>query len=366
MNILLIGEADTIWVKSVIEKTHLPFGDNVSILTGKNTIFKDYYENNHIRILRLKKIRSPFGFFNLCHNLKIVFQHYDLVIIHFIGGHRVLLARIARFFSDKLILVFWGSDLLRKKKNWIVNAALKASSSVLIGTQPMNDVFVRYYGHQYDNKIRKINFGSRGMDSLKKIENNQSGLRAKYNIDESKIVISIGYNKMMAQQHLKVLDMINALSDEQRSKIHLLFRLTYGDGDAEYINKIRRLVAKSGCSNSFFESYLSDDEVAELTLLTDIFIHAQITDAKSASMCEHLYAGALVINPDWIKYPDLENRVFYLTFNEFDELRRLIGENLVKKDSSRYCQKLVSNRQIIYDICSWDAHVKKWRDMYLN
>ena len=51
---------------------------------------------------------------------------------------------------------------------------------------------------------------------------------------------------------------------------------------------------------SILEDYLTPDQMAELFVKSDCMIHAQITDALSASVQEILYAGKLVFNPEWL------------------------------------------------------------------
>lgn len=367
MNVLIIGNADSIFVKTLIEKTHLPFDDKVSVLTGQNSIYKAFYRKNQVSVFCLKNTRTLFGIINFLNSIRVAIHQYDLIIVHYLTARRVLPARIGSIFSKKLLLVCWGSDILRQQnKNRIIENAIRASAAILISTQEIKEKFRVLYGTEYDYKIKRIYFGSNGIDNLKRNNYDQHSLSIKYGINEQKIVISIGYNKSVAQQHLKVLQIIGSLLPEERKKIHILLRLTYGDGDNEYINQIKKCVKQTGCTSSFFESYLTDEEVAELTFLTDVFIHAQITDSRSASMCEHLYSGSLVINPSWIKYSDLENKVFYLKFNSFSDLKKIVKDNLVKKENSQYRKLLYDNKETIYEICSWEFAIKLWRDIYLD
>lgn len=367
MNVLIIGDADSIWVKTIIEKTHLPFGDKISILTIRNKLFKDFYSKNQIKIFYQKRMKTLFGGINFLYNVRAVIPQYDIIIVHYLTPNRAFLARIGSIFTKKLLLVCWGSDILRQKnKNRIIESAIRVSSAILISTEEIKEKFQSLYGTKYDYKIKRAYFGSNGIETLRLNNCDQHSLGIKYGIDEQKIVISIGYNKAVAQQHLKVLQIINSLLPEEREKIHILLRLTYGDGDGEYLNKIKKSVEQTECTSSIFESYLTDEEIAELTFLTDIFIHAQITDAQSASMCEHIYSGALVINPSWIKYTELEKRVFYLTYSTFTDLKGIIQANLVKKDKSQYCKLLCNNKKKIYEICSWDFKIKDWRSIYLE
>lgn len=361
--VLIIGDADSIWVKTIIERTHIPFGDQVSVLSFKNSSFTDYYKLNNIKVFTLKSIKSFAGPFNLMHNIGVVMKPYDLIVIHFVQPHRALLANIGRFFSKKLVLVFWGSDILRLSKNKIVEKAIKNSDDMVIGTREMEDRFHEWYGDKYDDKIKRINFGANGIDTLNEKHYDLTALCEQYGIDQNKVVLSIGYSNSFSQQHLKILEAVGTLSKELRDKIHIMLRLSYGDGSAEYINSIKKKVVETGCSSTVFETYLSKEEIAETTSLADIFVHALITDARSASMCEHMFAGSLVMIPSWIKY-DIFSSAFVLKYDDFEELGSLLAENIVKKHNSKFREQLDLNRQRIYEICSWDVHVRNWRDLY--
>lgn len=361
--VLIIGDANSIWVKTIIERTHLPFGDQVSVLSFNNNSFTDFYRDNNINIYNLKSIKTIAGPINLFHNLYYVLKHYDLIVVHFVQPHRALLAIIGRMFSKKLLLVFWGSDILRANKNILVQKAIRKSSAMVIGAKEMENRFHDLYGYEYDNKIFRVNFGSDGVDVLNTKVFDQELLCKKYGIDDKKVILSIGYNNSPGQQHLKILEAVGSLSKEQLNNIHILLRLSYGNGDADYINSIKKKVDEIGCSSTFFESLLSKEEIAETTSLADVFVHALITDARSASMCEHLFAGALVIIPNWINY-DIGDKFFALKYDNFEQLKIILSDNIIKKRDSKYKNQIESNRRSIYDICSWEVHAKKWRNLY--
>ena len=364
MRVLIIGNADSIWIKSLVEKTHLAYGDEVFVLSPKNAVYSDYYSANHVNVYIIKKIKSPLFLINFIKNMSFLCKGYDMVAVQYTEKWNAFWGRMASCFNKKLIISFWGSDLLRLNnpdKNTF--SAIKRSSAVTLTTDDMVKKFTELCGEQYSNKIRMTKFGSNGIDFLNN-HIDQNEVAEKFGIDTSKVVISIGYNKMKEQQHLAVLNVINSLPESLRSNIHLILRLTYGSGDSSYVRQIKDLVESSKCSNTIFEEYLSDIDVAGITQLTDVFIHAQTTDARSASMSEHLYSKCLVINPSWINYPDFEGKVFYLTFKDFDDLKAVLLDNLCKKEQSRYIDKLYENTKTVSDLCSWDSLAPLWRKIY--
>ena len=54
------------------------------------------------------------------------------------------------------------------------------------------------------------------------------------------------------------------------------------------------------------DKYLSDSQMACLHLITDLFIHLQVTDLANSYIMEAVYAGTKIINGSWLHYPILE------------------------------------------------------------
>ncbi len=367
MKYLVVGNADSIYIKSLIEKTMLTYDEKVSVLSRENKLYSDYYAKKGIKVIREKYSDGKIGTL-LCgiKNLKAFKGKYDIISFHFITNRSLLMIPIAKLFGKKVFVSYWGSDILREKKGSILaKAVLKLADGITVINSEMIKKFHLLYGRRFDKKIHMIDFGSDTIDYMKNMTVSDEELRAKYNIENDKVIISVGYNSSEEQQHLKVLDKIMLLPEEQKKHIHLLLRITYGSGSEEYKNKIKELSKKTGCTYSFFESYLSDEEISEITKITDIFIHAQTTDAQSATMCEHLYCKCLVLNPKWIRYKELENKVFYLSFKDFDEMLEILKDNMSKKKSSGLYDRMNSNSDVIFKICSWESYIPKWRKLYL-
>lgn len=369
MKILVVGTADS-WIKPVIDKTMIAFGDEVTVLSLHEAVkFKDFYEKNHIKVIlltfpRIKYIRTLFsGIFNIRK-----FIGYDMICFHYVSNLALCMMPFAKIVCKKVTASFWGSDIFRRKKRFthIIYVLLKFADVITLSTPDMADRFHLFFGNGLDAKIRRTHYGLSTLELLKN-PINTNALYMKYRIPIDKVVVAIGYNKIKEQQHLKVLKVINSLPVTIRNRIHLIFRLTYGvNPDTEYVCSIKNMAAKSGCSSSFFETFMTEEEIAEVTRITDIFIHAQTTDARSGSMCEHMYAGCLVLNPSWLQYTELKNHVFYLTYNTFDELGTVLFDCLSKKEESKYRDKLIANKNAVYELTSWEACINEWRDVYIR
>ncbi len=367
MKCLVVGNADSIYIKSLIEKTMLAYNDKVSVLSKDNKIYSDYYAQKGVKVIKEKYSERKMGTL-LCgiNNLKAFKGKYDTISFHFITNRSLIMIPIAKMFGKRVFISYWGSDILREKKgSFLAKAVLKLVDGITVINSEMLKKFHLLYGRKYDKKIHMIDFGSDNIDYMSQTSSAEEQIRNKYNIENDKVIISVGYNSSEEQQHLKVLEKIVLLPEEQKKKIHLILRITYGSGSEEYKNKIKELTKNSGCTYSFFESYLSDEEVSEITKMTDIFIHAQTTDAQSATMCEHLYCKCLVLNPQWIRYKELEKKVFYLSFKDYDDMFEILKDNISQKEMSSYYDKMNSNSDVIFKICSWETYIPKWRKLYL-
>jgi len=366
MRILVIGYADSIYIKSFIDNTIIAYGDEASILSPVNRIYAKYYDENGIKVYKEKisKGRVAAVFSGLL-NRKAFIEKYDVICFHFITVQSLMMVPVARRYGKKVIFTYWGSDLFRDPvRKSLVRMLLKPVNRIVVTSQNLKDEFQRLYGDYYDRRIRVIDFGSNIIHTISQMSGKEKLVREKYGIQKDTVVVSVGYNANPAQKHDEVLKRIKMLSDYLRKRIHLILRITYGESEEGYIDSIKKLLEDTECQYTVFDSYLSDEEIAEITMMTDIFIHAQISDAQSASVCEHLYAGCLVLNPSWLRYSRLENRAFYISYDNYDEMAELLSENIETKRNSKYGKELRNNEKIIYKICSWDTYVPKWRKIF--
>jgi hypothetical protein len=367
MKILIIGDANSIWIRQLIERTILKYGDDVSIVTFSNLKNSEYYKEHNVTVHTLDKNPTFFNrMYFILHNIVLVNKHFDVISVQCARRDFVLLLTLALFSKSRKTISFWGSDILRqKKKSLILGIGLTCADVITFSTQAMIDYFHHLYGYRYDNKIQKTQFGSCVIDKDVITSKHREAIVAQqYKLNTEKTIVSIGYNNSKAQQHIKALDSICNLPVEKRQNIHILLRLTYGGAETDYLKQIEEATIRTGCTYSMITDYVDNETVIELTRLTDVFINAQITDAASASVQEHIYFGALVMNPMWIDYGNLLDGIFYLPYADFDELTEALSNNTIKKNKSPYSAELYANSEVIYDRLSWDNKIEGWRRVF--
>lgn len=290
-------------------------------------------------------------------------QRFDIVHVHGMQDFAIFIARHLTTNTSQLICTYWGSDLHRHPiKSKAAEWCLRKAKYIVLSTLPMRDRFFEIFGQQYCEKMRIIKFGVTGFIHIDTLSQHSTPEECKLRlgIPTDKIAIAVGYNTYPAQQHLKALEAIARLPDHLRKKLFLVFQMTYGDKDPSYSRLIRQAAEQMDCAYRMFETYMGDEETACLRLAVDIFVHAQLTDAFCATIQEYLYAGATLINPAWIHYPDLhEHAIPYLEYATFDELTQVLEKLLtegVRRDA-RHRTKLAT-------MSSWPSVAKTWAKLY--
>ena len=103
------------------------------------------------------------------------------------------------------------------------------------------------------------------------------------------------------------------------------------------------------------------EDVAKLRSATDIMIHGQTTDALSGSIREAVFAGAVLINPEWIKYREFERLgIEYIEYSSFDELSDVL-EKIINKEIVINTEK---NAELMFSEYSRDSVYEDWMRIF--
>ena len=291
-------------------------------------------------------------------------SHYDIVDFHFLSAQQYPLIKLARRRNVGIKINFWGSDLFRVNPESIKQHAvhLKYASQVQLSTNQMYEHFASIFP-QFVNKVNVCMFGNYVLFENRKYLKQPLDLAflKEYHSSQHKIVVTCGYNGSKGQQHLKILQHLTHLPQDYKSRIHLIFPMTYG-ADSIYISSVRHCCAEVGCSFDIVDNHLTSKELCDLRRITDITVNIQITDALSGSLQEHLQCGNLLIVGDWLPYRILKDKgIFFLTTSVDD-----LGDNLINAINNLpyYKCKCNNNSELIYNLTSWETLAPKWRDIY--
>lgn len=90
-----------------------------------------------------------------------------------------------------------------------------------------------------------------------------------------------------------------------------------------------------------------------------MFIHAQKTDANSASIAEYMICGTTIVNAAWLNYSNREiyGKPYY-EFSDFRELPEVILN--AYNNGSLVSEELVSDMKKL----GWKYWASKWIDLY--
>ena len=370
--VAIVANADSFWTQRFIENVSLELAQKIVLISASNKNYKEYYNNAGIKVITTKtnghhpafhKLEAIITSINTLRAIKK--ENPDIVHVHYAYPY---ILKILPYLSNdiKTIITYWGSDLLRvddKKLMSFKKAVMKADKLVTM-TSDLKTELIRIYGDSVSKKISVIDMGISAFDSIDEKREDIPGAKKRFVGEDNckKSVVTIGYNAGKGQQHLKVLSALSKMPQPQKDNLILLLPLTYQREDTDYLDEIMKSVASTQIDAICLANFMDNEQIADLCLCTDIFINAQITDALSSSMLEHIYANSIVINGDWLKYGFLnEMGIDCLTFSRFsdlpDLLRRIIEHELVLKDSRDNAAKLKQH-------CSWDASRDKWNMLY--
>lgn len=289
-------------------------------------------------------------------------SHWDIINIQYVDPHLlrafVLFPRITR----KLVLSYWGSDLMREDASVLRNVTRVVNNSC--GSTFDNGDLEKIHAKLYPAYNRR-SIIMLPLPILDDIDRNIDLKWCEYiqvdgqRIDRSKITVCIGYNGRRQQQHDKVLEQLATLDNSVKRKVLLIFPFTYSvDKDDTYIDDLKVQIRESGFESCIFESLLSNEDLARLRIATDIFINAQTTDAFSGSICEVLYAGGKLINPRWLHYSELDKYdLEYAEYSEFEDIPTLIWKTIDEYDRTNIAEH---NRASIKELRSVERCRLNW------
>ena len=196
-------------------------------------------------------------------------------------------------------ITIWGSDFYRAYEKDLQKKRVYLNKAKVIHVETeifKNNILKRF--PELDKRIVVCNYG---IDLLEVIDSKRND---KDLVQEARgrIVITCGYNATKGQQHDLIISSIQKLPKATKDKLFLFFPMSYGAPDNNYINYVEEELTESGIPFRIFKDRLSENELAQLRLQTDIVVNIQITDALASSLIEHIYAGSLLIVGEWLPY----------------------------------------------------------------
>jgi glycosyltransferase involved in cell wall biosynthesis len=315
-------------------------------------------------LIRIPKIR---GILLLLFQRKIIIaiaKNYQVIDIHFFSAsYDKIIPRLSDQ-NKKIKITLWGSDFYGAEKERIEKqrTLFGLVGCIQVATPQMCiDLLDKF--PEYNSKIKFAHFGIQQFEYINKfsVPEELHKYRYDFRIPEKKVTIACGYNGSWSQQHSSIIDSISGLLPEFKESVFLILHMSYGS-TLKYRNEIADLLEKTGVSYKLIDKSLTEEEVAKLRLITDIAINISISDAYSASIQEHIFAGSIVIAGNWLPYNFMKDEGIYFIETDLNDLTEEISD-CIKNLENHKC-RTVGNNEKIYNLSSWDKSIKAWCEIF--
>lgn len=330
-----------------------------------NTIFRKNDRNLIYQIIsKIKGVRRYYRFF-LYNKIIKTLPLYDVVHFHFISiDSYFIIEQFKKNTTSKIILSIWGSDMYRvnsTSEKGFIEACQKADALTFTNQKSIDYFKMKYNWNK--NNLKLCRFGLTPLENLKRLATTREECKKQLNWNLQKMAVTIGYNLHTAQQHLEILTQFdNEKVKKLKDKIQLILPITYG-GTPKYKNQLLEKLKQLPFESITYDTFLTDEKVAQIRKASDIMIQLQLTDQFSGSMQEHLYSRNVVITGSWLPYETMkENGAWFIEIDKLEELAKVIP--VIIKDFEKYELKTKNNPQVISELSSWDKNIYSWIDLY--
>ncbi|HVW83833.1 MAG TPA: hypothetical protein VHB50_04105 [Bryobacteraceae bacterium] len=225
----------------------------------------------------------------------------------------------------------------------------------------MRETFLAKFGWEWESKIRIVNYGSE-LATVSSARPLKDRFRLEHNIPAERICVCVGNSASVGNQHLRVLAALARMSPEKLARLVVVVPMTYGATPA-YLEQVRRAAQAHPATVVLLERFLTDAESAALRWSTDVLVHVPVSDQFSASMCESIYAGSVLITGAWLPYSRL--RLAGIPYHELEDIACLperLDEILDNIESER--QKAIAAAPKMWDLMAWESVIPRWIRLY--
>lgn len=283
-------------------------------------------------------------------------QNINFIHVQFVEKIDLLKVHFSKFRDTKCYASFWGSDLLRMSKKYLKQEEKYLRNYNLISADgyTLQNAYNKIFP-KLNVRFEMVPYGVSLFPFIDKYIDDVNACKSFFCFPLNKKIIAIGYNAIKQQQHDKVLAELDKI--ENKTEYFLVFQMTYGISDGNYVPNLLNQIEKSGFEYKVFQERLSMDDLAKLRIATDIFINAQTTDAFANSFIENIYTKSQIINAKWLHYPELDMFPLYVNeFSDFNEIPSLL-EKRIDDEKLEWNKKCIENR-------TWENCRKQWAKAY--
>ena len=242
-------------------------------------------------------------------------NHYDIVIIYQIPSYSDELVSIAHLNGAKVVFEPFGSDILRASGEG-KRRLMKAFTEVdcVCGRDKSGTINAAINDYNVPlEKLRLQNFYSEGIKRLIEVRGKKTRreMLEDIGIEYSDYNIVCGYSGREAHRHRAIIESLIKVKDVLPEGYQIIFPMTYGAGThhetiISYAAQLKEICDREGLHTVFLTDFMSNEQVAYLHLITDLFIEIQPTDNGNGFMIEAIFAENQIVTGRWLKYDRFE------------------------------------------------------------
>lgn len=285
-------------------------------------------------IRRIPKIRSHYAEHIIVSTFGKILKenHFDAVLLHHIPAFSDRLVNATRKVGVKTIFYPGGSDILRvneRTRKRLMNAFLLVDYVVAaIGSNTA--IAAKDIYHVPENKLRLKPTYLKGVEFLMGVNKNLSKeeMMEITGIGKADYNIVCSYNGYPEHRHKVIIEALLRNREVLPKNYQIVFPMTYGASE-NYIEELKKMCADADLNVSFLTSFITNEQMAYLHLVTDLFIEIQPTDAGNAFMIEALFAQNQIVTGSWLNYKQFEQfGVPYYLIDKVEELPEMLKKIL--------------------------------------
>jgi len=387
MNILLVGQADSIFFEHYIKAIKAKRPDitidvfSIDSINGKydlspcDLVYVNKWETSFLKKIKgLRVIFKPFyTWFSLYLFLKKNHIEYDIIHFKWLIPGVILFPRKTKAFCKKIVATFWGGELESQKILYSSKLYKFLLKQFICNVDAVADNLDEI--KEYTNNLRKdtsiyqyAQYGSSIIQEIKNLSINESKniSKIKMGLPENKITIAIGYSGKSLHQHIKIINTLFSNTNFSSKKDNYVFilQMNYGSSDY-YINKVETLLKNYNVKYFLLTTKMSEIDIARLRNATDIMIQLSKTDGLSSSIVESIGANNILIVGKWLPYGIFnEKGLYYYKLEKIDDsLPNLIVK--ITENIDNELKKCQANKNK-WKFDTWDEVIDDWINIYDN
>lgn len=262
-------------------------------------------------IKRIPYIRSKYASVLAVKTFKRVLSQskYNLVAIYQIPSNADKYVQICNSAEISILMYPWGSDILRCSERAKKHIRMAFDNTDFVGGAAKSNCILAAqndYGVPSNKILFQKNYLS-GVGLLQKMKDSKSRpqMIRELNIPSAEYYIVCGYNGARTQNHNTIVDALIVNKLNLPNDYLVIFPMTYG-ATQDYYEGIKKRCEENLLNVFFLREFISNEKMAYLHLLTDLFVNIQDTDCGNAFMIEALFAKNRIVTGRWLHYEQFE------------------------------------------------------------